>query len=88
MKRVIVATIFLIIALTSVISGGILFAVFLGVLIFLGLHEFVNIAKAKGMNPPFYFIILASVLFIGLASFRLYDFLFPSFVITAIITFL
>ena len=87
MKRVIVATIFLIIALTSIIFGGILFAVFLGILILLGLYELINMVKTKGMNPPFYFIILTSVLFIGLASSRLYEFLFPSFVITAIITF-
>ncbi len=87
-KRVIVAIVMLIIALGSVAAGGVFIALFMGALIFVGTGELVNIARAKGMNPPFYFIAVSSLVLLGLASFRLYELLFPVFTGISILMFL
>lgn len=87
-NRIIVAIILLTFALISFIKGGLLLALFMGVFIFIGVRELVDIAKVKGLNPPFYFIVLANFILLSLATFKLYDLLFPVFTILLILSFL
>jgi phosphatidate cytidylyltransferase len=87
-KRVIVAILLLITALSSVILGGIPLALFLSVFIYVGVGELISIAKAKSMDPPFYYIFWVAVILVGFASFELYRFILPFFAISVIFTYI
>ncbi len=86
--RVYVATIFLAICLFAMIYGGFALAIFLGVLIYFGTIELVNMAKAKGMNPPLKLIMFIEALMIILASLKQYNLLFATLSLSTIVIFL
>ncbi len=87
-KRVGVAILLLIWIMASLYFGGFVLAAFIGIFIFIGTQEFINIMRSKGINPPFYFIIFADFSLILLAFFRLYTLLFGTVVFFAGIAFL
>lgn len=86
-KRVIVAIFLIILTLSVFAYGGIPLSLFIASFMFIGVRELLAIAKAKGINPPFYFIVLSNFLLLGLAAFKLYDLLFPVFTIIMALTF-
>jgi len=73
--RVWVATIFLAITLVAIIIGKAALAIFLGLLIFLGTKEYVNLIRAKGLNPSINVILLVDFLLLISATLQEYDFL-------------
>lgn len=85
--RVYVATIFLIICLIAMIQGGWLLAVFIGILIYLGQVELVNMLKAKGMNPPLYLILFISLSLVIISSLKQYNLIMPAFALSTILVF-
>lgn len=86
--RVYVATIFLSICLASLIYGGFALAVFLGVLIYLGQIELINMTKAKGMNPPLGLILFIDTILIVCATLRQYNYILPTLAITTMVVLL
>jgi len=86
--RVYVATIFLIICLAALIFGGFPLAVFLGILIYFGQAELVNMTKAKGMDPPLGLILFIDALLVICATLKQYDFIIPVLALSTIIIFL
>lgn len=86
--RVYVATIFLLICLASLIYGGFPLAIFLGILIYFGQVELVNMMKAKGMNPPLGLILFVDVLLILCATLNQYNYIVPVLAISTIVIFL
>lgn len=87
-KRVIVAILLLAWILGGLYFGGILLALFLALFIFVGTKEFVGIAEKQGMHLPFSYIVTANFFMLTLASLKLYNFLFGSFVFFASVAFL
>lgn len=87
-KRVVVAILLLAWIIGGLYFGGILLALFLGLFIFVGAKEFVDIAKARGIHPPLYFIVVADFLLLGMTSLKLYTLLFGAFVFLALFAFL
>ncbi|OGH97436.1 MAG: hypothetical protein A2104_04330 [Candidatus Melainabacteria bacterium GWF2_32_7] len=69
------ATIFLAITLVAIIIGKAALAIFLGLLIFLGTKEYVNLIRAKGLNPSINIILLVDFLLLLSATLQEYDFL-------------
>lgn len=86
--RVYVATIFLSICLASLVYGSFALAIFLGVLIYLGTVELVNMTRAKGMNPELKLILLIDFILIVLATLKLYSYMLPTLSISTIVIFL
>ena len=86
--RVYVATIFLIICLVSLVYGSWLLAAFLGLLIYLGQKELVEMFKAKGMNPPFVLILFIDAILVILATLEFYQAIMPAFAISTTVIFL
>lgn len=86
--RVYVATIFLSICLASLVYGGIALALFLGVLIYLGSIELVQMYSAKGLNPPLNLILGIELVVIILALIGQYSLIFPVIAISTMVVLL
>ena len=86
--RVYVATIFLIICLISLIYGGWLLALFLGLLVYLGQRELDGMIKAKGMDAPLFLILVIDAILIIIATLKLYNAIMPMFAVSVIAIFL
>ncbi len=87
-KRVIVAVLLLAWVLAGLFYGGFILASFLALFVFIGTREFVEIARNRGMNPPFYFTVGAAFALLGIASLKEYSLLFGTFVFFAVAAFL
>ena len=87
-KRVIIGILLLIWIMASVFYGGVWLALFIGSFTIIGSKEFVNMAKTKNMNLPFYFIIFINLLLLAIASFKLYDLILGTFTLSAMIAFI
>lgn len=87
-KRVVVAVLLLAWILAGLFFGGIILALFIGLFVFVGTKEFVQIAEARGMKPPFSFVVISNFLLIGLTSLKFYDLLFGALVLISLIAFL
>jgi len=87
-KRVFVAVFLLVYIMTAVFYGGILLASFLGFFVFVGTKELVAIAKTKGLNPPFWFILGSNFILLSLAAFKMNDLIFGVFTFIAFTAFL
>jgi phosphatidate cytidylyltransferase len=73
--RVLTATIFLIITLACIVFGGAVFALFLGLLMYLGMREILQLMKAKENNPCVQFIYISTFLYLVLGYFNRFDLL-------------
>lgn len=73
--RVLTATIFLVITLVCIIKGGLVFALFIALLVSLGIKELINLMKAKGYNPCSVFIYSTAPLYLVLGYFNRPDML-------------
>ncbi len=87
-KRVIVAIVLLAITFGCVAAGGVYMAIYLALFIYAGLRELVDIAKAKGLNTPYYFSLLSIYVLLALSAFELYELLYPTFAGIMIVAFL
>jgi len=86
--RVYVATIFLIICLAALVFGGFALAIFLGVLIYFGQVELVEMMKSKGLDVPLKLIICIDALLVLFATLKQYQFIIPLVAISTIVVFL
>jgi phosphatidate cytidylyltransferase len=86
--RVYVATIFLVICLAALVYGGFALALFLGVLIYFGTVELVEMTKAKGMHPPMGLILFIDAILVLCATLKQYNYILPTLAISSIIVFL
>ncbi len=87
-KRIFVAVGLLAWILSGLFFGGIILALFIAFFTFVGSRELMAMAQAKGLNPPFWFIVSSVFFLLLLVSYGYYDLIFGAFSLIAVLAFL